>query len=263
MCVAELFQRRRGAPRGYVDEPSGRPGNAIVGLVDEPSDSCPVCGADLYVSRVRFVDSAGYTPPFPSGTVGDTAECCACDTPFLREEGGAWRRMSHEERAADRCMDQAGSEEFHDNIEATFPGRYAGTWTDPSTYPAKLCIGLVDGTPTDRERMLGFFALAPDRLMLVPTRYSLAELDAFKDAVSEVIHAYPDKKWTTIMCGAHAPENRVTVKMNARDPVLEARLRAAVPADVLEVTVDPTFSLGHPAKVLSPGLESGDRGDGD
>jgi hypothetical protein len=209
----------------------------------QPVGSCPNCGAELsLVCRVRFVESAGHTSLFPPGTIQDTADCESCDERFQREDGGPWRQLSFDDEfeASEDTYAVLEIEQFIDMIEATFPGRFGGSWIDSSTCPARVCIGLVDGTAAERDRILEFFAGPPDRLVFVPTRYSAHQLDAYQAAVSEVVQGFPDPKSTTISIGRDYSENRVTVTMNAPDPKLEALIQSVAPAGVLVMTVDPT-----------------------
>jgi hypothetical protein len=129
------------------------------------------------------------------------------------------------------------------NLDAArqFGCRFAGVWWDGDGDAARFVIGVVAPTAADQAWLAA--ADASGEARLEARRVSLVALQHHSERASDVLA----RRGLTVMVGADQQAGVVTVRARDLPEQAEAALRAEVPAEVLAVRRDPTFStsLAH------------------
>lgn len=142
-------------------------------------------------------------------------------------DGAAFQDAAHERDDIFSLLNFPALEPW---IVQTFGSRFAGTWIDSRGATKLFCVGLVNGSPADLERIRRQATGPVDRIVVVPTRYSRAQLHGLRDIVRPIVRRQPRLR---AELSRDDSANVIAVNMATLDAAVIAEVLGKVPPDAV------------------------------
>jgi hypothetical protein len=128
---------------------------------------------------------------------------------------------------------------FVSAVEGIVGERDGGVWISTDTPAGEIVVGVVGPTREDRAALMAT-APAGATIKVMSVEYSLAELRQFAQAATPMVtNAVPG---AVQMFGPRRDLNKVEITLRQDEPALVQQLETVIPADALQVTIDPQVS---------------------
>jgi hypothetical protein len=146
--------------------------------------------------------------------------------------------------------------EFVPELEQRLGGRLGGVRIDRQASPAQIVVSVSRPTAADHQTARATAGRAASRIRVVPAAASGAEIAALKSDVISLLH---ENGISPAAVQFDEVTGKLRVLSRGLSPAAETAVRQRVPAPLLEVVNDPTFSprFTHVDRAQYPPYEAG------
>jgi hypothetical protein len=136
--------------------------------------------------------------------------------------------------------------EFEQRMRSAFGSRFAYVWISGERL---ISVGIVNPSPCEREVVSQLASVYGAVGTVAPERYSAIDLDRFAARVNRALFGASTNVGVTY--GIDPTTNSLTVVLAAKDQRAIEQLRRAVPADALDLRIEPGFRFEEVPASLS------------